>query len=47
VKSELEGLFHFTYRGPIEIKGIGQEETWFLERLQTPCPENVEAVRRS
>ena len=47
LKSELEGLFHFTYRGPIEIKGIGQEETWFLERLQTPCPETVEAVRRS
>ena len=30
VRSELEGRFVFEPRGPIEVKGVGEMETWFL-----------------
>jgi adenylate cyclase len=30
-RRKLAGAFVFTYRGAIEIKGVGPQETWFLE----------------
>jgi class 3 adenylate cyclase len=36
MRARLADAFDFAPRGPVEIKGVGRQETWFLIGPRTP-----------